>query len=592
MTIPRDEYPRPQFVRTDWRCLNGRWQFEIDQGDSGEARGLVDRELSGEITVPFCPESALSGVGNVDFMAAVWYRRVVSVPAEWAGRRVLLHFQAVDNEATVWINGRQAAWHHGGWTPFSVDLGDVAGKDVTIVVRARDDHRQKKARGKQCNVYANRGCLYTRTTGIWQAVWMEPVSAVSLGRPRIWPDVGRSAFRVELPLSLGRPRPSVAGLSVRGLLVADGEELSRCESSVCDLAATLELPVPQDEVRLWSCEDPYLYDLRFELLDAEGTLVDAVKSYAGLRSVQLDGHRVLLNGAPVFQRLVLDQGYYPDGIMTAPSDEALVRDIELSMAAGFNGARLHQKVFEERFLYHADRLGYLCWGEYGDWGIDDTSPLADLVTGWSEMMRRDLSHPSIVGWCPLNEHFHFPDPTICRRAGLMHALVGVTKTVDPTRPVIDVSGGYHCVPDTDILDNHDYDQAPASFAENYDQLANGVVKRLWAKPSFDPPPIDGRPYFVSEFGGTWWDIDRSNDADDLQSGWGYGNRPETIEEFYRRFEGLCTVLLRHPHMFGYCYTQLTDVFQELNGIYAFDRRVKFDIDRLRAVQQRQAAIEG
>lgn len=589
--MPRSEYPRPQFVRPDWLCLNGEWQFEIDAGDSGEERGLVTCELEQRITVPFCPESALSGIEHRDFMSAVWYRRAVDVPAAWAGRRVLLHFQAVDDEATVWVDGERRGWHRGGWTPFTVDLGDVGGRTVTVVVRARDDHRQPKGQGKQSSRYANHGCFYTRTTGIWQTVWMEPVPNVAMARPRITPDVGRGVFHVAVPLDAGRPRGSVRGLSLRVVLRAGDAEIVRTECPVADLTPGVELTIPEDQRRLWSPADPFLYDMDLALCDASGTVVDQAGSYAGLRSVVLDGRRVLINGESVFQRTVLDQGYYPDGIMTAPSDAALRRDIELAMEAGFNGARLHQKVFEERFLYHADRLGYLLWGEYGDWRIQWSDRLEEMVHGWTEAVRRDVSHPSIIGWCALNEQRHYRDPEADRMAGLIRTLVAVTRAIDPTRPVLDVSGGYHCDPTTDVLDTHDYSQDAAELRVNCERVLE-TDTGYWANPPFAAPPLEGRPFWVSEFGGTWWQPTAADEPDDRGTSWGYGERPATVEQFYERFAGLCGVLLNERRIFGYCYTQLTDVFQEQNGIYTFDRRAKFDNARLRAIQQQPAAIEA
>ncbi|HEX5688398.1 MAG TPA: hypothetical protein VFX76_00250, partial [Roseiflexaceae bacterium] len=366
---------RPQFVRPDWLCLNGEWEFEIDPGDSGLERGLLTRTLAQRISVPFCPESELSGIGNTDFMAAVWYRRTVIVPAEWRNQRVLLHFQAVDYDTTVWVNGVEVGRHRGGFTPFTCDLHDLAqpGEALTIVVRARDDARPSQPRGKQTTRYANYSVFYTRTTGIWQTVWMEPVPACYLRRARITPDVANGVIRLEQPLSQNQRGMRLhATLRDDTGIVAD----ARCRADL-DLAPRLDLIIPAERQRLWSPRDPFLYDLVIELEDANGDVVDRVTSYAGLRSLALDGAQVKLNGETIFQRLVLDQGYYPDGIMTAPTDEALRRDIELSMAAGFNGARLHQKVFEERFLYHSDRLGYLVWGEFADWGISGFGPQHD-----------------------------------------------------------------------------------------------------------------------------------------------------------------------------------------------------------------------
>ncbi|MGW5770476.1 glycoside hydrolase family 2 protein [Streptomyces longwoodensis] len=597
--LPRPEYPRPQFVRDAWLNLNGTWQFETDRSDSGLERGLAGRPLADTITVPFCPESALSGIGDTDFLEAVWYRRTVTVPADWAGSRVLLHFGAVDHDTTVWVNGVEVARHRGGFTPFTADLDGVAepGAEATVVVRARDSRHGPQARGKQATWYANSHCHYTRTTGIWQTVWMEPVPrSVALKRPRITPDVASGSFFLELPLTANLP-----GHRVRAVLSdASGEVAAAGTRADLDLAPRLVLTVPEDRVRLWAPEDPHLYGLRLEVLDADGTVVDAADSYAGLRSVAVRGRSVLINGRPVFQRLVLDQGYWPDSLMTAPSDEALVRDIELGLAAGFNGARLHQKVFEERYLYHADRLGYLVWGEFGDWGCetgerdDNQRPDASYVAEWLEAVERDYSHPSIVGWCPLNETYQHLHDRITQLDDVTRAMFLATKQADPTRPVIDASGYAHRVPETDVYDSHCYEQDPAAFAKTMSGLAEGRPY-VNAAPDGRPwsVPYRGQPYFCSEFGGIWWDPQEAARAsgNEADASWGYGERPRTEEEFLTRFEGLTGVLLDDPDMFGYCYTQLTDVFQEQNGLYRFDRSVKLDIERIRRAQTRPAAYE-
>ncbi|MEV0841595.1 sugar-binding domain-containing protein [Actinocatenispora sera] len=590
--VPRPEHPRPQFVRADWLNLNGRWQFEADRGDSGLERGLVGHELAGEITVPFCPESSLSGIGDTDFLTAVWYRRDVELPAAWAGRRTLLHFGAVDQDATVWVDGTEVGRHRGGFTGFTVDLTDVVtpGQTATIVVRARDPRTGPQARGKQSTRYDNHDCDYTRTTGIWQTVWLEPVPQVHLRRPRITPDLAGSAFDVVLPLSANR-----TGYRVRATLAdADGTVATADTAADLDLAPRLRLSVPAERRRVWRPDDPHLYQLRLELVDADGAVVDAADSYAGLRSVSIDGTAVRINGAPVFQRLVLDQGYYADGILTAPDDAALARDIELSMAAGFNGARLHQKVFEERFLYHADRLGYLVWGEFGDWGCngygpdgDNQRPDASYVAQWLEALERDHSHPSIVGWCPLNETWQRRTDRITVLDDVTRAMYLATKLADPSRPVLDASGYSHRVAAADVYDSHNYTQDPATFSaevvDGFPYTNPGERAGSWSL------PYAGQPYFVSEFGGIWWNPDAGED----EYSWGYGERPSTVEDFHQRFEGLVGALLADPRMFGYCYTQLTDVFQEQNGVYRFDRSVKPGVDmaRLRAAQQRPAASE-
>lgn len=613
MDLPRPEYPRPQFVRKDWLCLNGQWQFEIDAGDSGLERGLKDRDLERTIMVPFCPESELSGIGYTDFMLAVWYRKTVAIPTLWGDKRVLLHFQACDYDTTVWVNGIEVARHRGGFTPFTADLSIVpgikGGERVTIVVRARDDWRGPQPRGKQSERPQNYGCKYIRTTGIWQSVWMEPVSKdVYLKRPRITPDVANNTFRLECPISNNRD-----GYKLRATLALPGKNqgqnavgfgekiaLGQCRADA-DLAPRLDLVIPKEHLRLWSIEDPFLYDIVIGLYDAEGNLLDEARSYAGLRGVTIDGQAIKINGKKVFQRLVLDQGYYPDGILTAPSDAALKRDIELGIEAGFNGARLHQKVFEERFLYHCDKLGYIVWGEFADWGSAPFGPPSDhqkqtasFITEWLEAVERDYNHPSIVGWCPLNETRQQLHDRIVSLDDVTRGMYLATKALDTTRPVVDASGYSHRVRETDVYDSHDYEQNPEKFTQTHAGLAEG-------KPLINPNqgpnqktedawsfPYNGQPYFVSEFGGIWWNPEAKKD----EYSWGYGDRPKSEEEFYARFEGLCAALLNDKHMFGYCYTQLTDVYQEQNGIYHFDRRVKLDMKRIRAAQTKKAAIEN
>jgi beta-galactosidase/beta-glucuronidase len=603
--MPRPEHPRPQFEREDWLCLNGVWQFEIDAGDTGGARRLfkAEHELSGQIVVPFAPESPLSGVHHIDQMNAVWYRKVVKLPKAWKNKQVLLHFGAVDYDATIWINGEQVYRHRGGFSPFSLPVNAKAGEEFVITVRARDFINDPKPRGKQSQHYENFGCLYYRTTGIWQTVWLEAVPEVHMGRPRITPDVSSSSIAVEVPLSNTRKN-----YTLRATL-SDGQSEVQVLAARADvsMAPRLTFVIPEDRVHLWGPGDGFLYDLKIELLDGGGQVLDTVKSYAGLRSVSIDGKAVRINGKIVFQRLVLDQGFYEDGIMTARTEEELVRDIELSLEAGFNGARLHQKVFEERFLYHADRLGYLCWGEFADWGArEGEGPHAtkqyfgvSWAAQWAEVMERDYSKPSIIGWCPLNETWEEMTDEFLSLDDATRALFACTKTIDKTRPVLDASGYSHRVPETDIYDCHDYEQDPGKFKVNQAGLAGGAPfenTHYYGVQRKMNTPYAGQPFFVSEFGGIKWAPIELKDGGIINQGntseaWGYGESVRTIEQFYERFEKLCGVLLDDPHMFGYCYTQLTDVYQEVNGIYFFDRSTKFDMARIKAVQVKKAAIE-
>ncbi len=582
---PRPEYPRPQFVRDRWLNLNGVWSFGFGPQEGAPSAWGFDET----IVVPFAPESALSGIGRTDFIQVVRYRRDVAVPEDWFGERIILNFGAADFYTTVWVNDVEVGRHRGGFTPFSFDITDAV-SDATFVltVMVEDDLQSVQARGKQSRRRENYEAFYTRTTGIWQTVWLEPVGPAHFGRPTIVPDLESSRFTFGLVVTAPSARLSArvdvydeAGLVVSGTL-----------GIASQVVPTLSLSVSPDRLRVWSPEDPYLYRVNFTLLE-DGVAVDELRSYAGMRSVSIDGRRVLLNGRPVFQRLVLDQGYWQESLMTAPTDDALVRDIELGKAAGFNGARMHQKVFEERYLYHADRLGYLVWAEFADWGANvhasgQQEPTVSFVTEWVEALTRDLSHPSIVGWCPLNETF---EPIMAKSTVLddaTKALYFLTKAIDPTRPVLDASGYSHRVAGADIYDSHLYEQDPKVFARLMSGIAEG---RPYVNTAPDGTvwsvPYAGQPYFCSEFGGIWWsDVDGHSDES-----WGYGEAPRTREEWIARFRGLVDTLLDSPDMFGYCFTQLTDVFQEKNGIFGFDRVPKFDPALLSAIQSRTAAYE-
>ena len=572
---PRPEYPRPQFVREPWINLNGTWTYAFDPGKSGVQRGLASSEgFADQITVPFCPESALSGVGHTDFIEVMWYHRQIVVPEDWAGKRVLLHFGAVDFESELFVDGAPAGRHWGGTASFCHDITAhvTPGQTHNLVLYVRDETRSGvQPGGKQCPDYASRGCHYTRTTGIWQTVWLEAVSPYGLEDIQIVPDLDCSRF-VVVPRFYGLQR----GLRFRATVHDDDTVVSRAERPAANgMPCVLRLKNP----KTWSPAAPFLYDLTFEVLDGAGTVVDTAESYAGLRKVHVEGNRVYLNNEPIYLRLVLDQGFYPDGIWTAPDDAALKRDIELSMAAGFNGARLHQKVFEERFHYWADRLGYLTWGESSSWGIDVKEEVSarNFLAEWCEIVARDRNHPSIIAWTPFNETRDVGDG---RQHSRLHAdAYDVTRDLDPTRPINDASGYVHVK--TDLWTVHTYQQDPDLLREQL-ALKDGQVMRCFPEVEVD---YGGQPYIVDEFGGIKWIP--SADLQFAENSWGYGDDPNTLDEFYTRLDALVDVLLSYGHICGYCYTQLTDIEQEQNGVYNYDRTEKFDMARIRAAFTRE-----
>jgi len=571
--IPRPEHPRPDFQRADWLNLNGQWQWEVDEAGDGETRGLTGgTDLSRSITVPFCPESTLSGIGNTEYMVHTWYRRTFEVPRSMAGKRLLLHFGAVDWHARVWVNGQYAGEHRGGYSPFALEITDLVqdGANEVVVYCYDRTNSGLQATGKQA-FGQSEGCVYTRTTGIWQTVWLEAVGETYLREFSLVPDLdsGRVAFT-------GKFAGPTPGARVRLTAKAEGKTVGEETVDVAwQTGATLTIKSPKP----WSPDTPFLYDLSIEVL-RDGKVVDAVQSYFGLRKVSIQGNRFLINDRAIFQRLILDQGFYPDGIYTAPSDEALKRDIELSMAAGFNGARLHQKVFEPRLLYWADKLGYLVWGEYPSWGLNlgDATAVGFAAQEWKEIVLRDRNHPSVIGWCPLNETGAGDHPAAAQ------ALLSTTQTMDPTRPFLDTSGYVHLYPDTDVYDCHDYTQDPAAFQARYEMFGLTGTDPWNNNPSDPRSAYRGQPYFVSEYGGIRLRTDR-----DTGEGWGYGETD--LQEFLARYKGLTDVLLDNPNMFGFCYTQLTDIEQEQNGIYFYDRAPKYDPALVKAINARKAAYE-
>ena len=576
----RNAYPRPELVRKNWTNLCGEWEFSFDFGKSGRARGFAKAEKFDQIIhVPFCPESPLSGIGYKDFILACWYRKVVTLDY-CENERVLLNFEAAYHTTEVFVNGESVGVHRGGYTPFSFDITEkaVRGENVITVCCEGDARDTTQPSGKQCERYTSYGCMYTRTTGIFAPVWLEVVPKTHLTGIKMTPDTDNSKLLCELDFSARGEKTVTLTASL------NGESVGTATGKTTLLS--LQTAIGLDTLSLWSPETPTLYDLEITVSDGETT--DAVRSYFGMRKIELDDACLKINGRRVFQRLVLDQGYNPWGVYTAPNDEFFAEEIKRSMRFGFNGARLHERVFERRFLYEADRLGYLVWGEYPNWGFDHTSQksLKYYLPEWVEAVARDYNHPALIGWCPFNETWD--------RSGrqqdddLLRQIYYETKRLDKMRPVIDTSGNYHVV--TDIYDIHDYNQSVEAYERRYSDeyfATEGPFENMAKRQSYG-----GQPYFISEYGGIRWTKD--NTREKTATSWGYGDSPKSLDEFVTRFTGLTAVLMASPHICGLCYTQLTDVEQEQNGLYFYDRTSKFDdetIGKLATTLRAQAEIE-
>lgn len=576
-------YPRPQLRRSNWICLNGQWRFAYDDG--GRCVQPIDiTDWTHTIEVPFAPESVKSGIGDTNFHANCWYDREFDVPQ--ADARVLLHFGAVDYRARVWVNGQFIMEHEGGHTPFSADITAVLNPSgpQRVTVWAQDDPQDlAKPRGKQDWQVEPHSIWYPRTTGIWQTVWVELVPHTYIHRLRWTPqferwEIGFEAFvagdrqsgiQIKVKLSIGCM-----------LLVNDTYEVINGE-----IHRRIALSDPGiDDYRnelLWSPEKPTLINAQVELW-ADGKLLDEVKSYTAMRTVSIQRDRFMLNGRPYYLRLVLDQGYWPDTLMTAPSDEALRRDVELVKAMGFNGVRKHQKIEDPRFLYWADVLGLLVWEEMPSAYRFTRKAVDRLTREWTEVIDRDSSHPCIVVWVPFNESWGVPN--LVEAAAHRHyvqALYFLTKTLDPTRPVISNDGWEST--DTDILAIHDYDNNPQTVAKRYGpevQLADlfdrgrpgGRVLTL------DGHPHQGQPMMLTEFGGI---ACAGRENPDYLRVWGYVRASDT-QELQHRYSALLKVVNRVEMFSGFCYTQLTDTFQEANGLLYADRTPKFPIEAIAA----------
>jgi beta-galactosidase/beta-glucuronidase len=501
----------------------------------------------------------------------MWYHRKIAIPKAWSGKSVLMNFGGVDYECELFIDGKSAGMHFGGTVSFGFDITRFvkAGGTHDVVLRVADNLRtDKQPSGKQSQVFKSAWCHYTRTTGIWQTVWMEPVDKNGLTNVQIVPDLDGERFIVT-----PRFRSIERGQALRVCAKAGGKTVARVIGPALDGAPVI---LNVKNPRTWSPGKPFLYDLFMEVVSADGEILDTVRSYAGIRKVHIEGDRFFLNNKEIYQRLVLDQGFYPGGIWTAPSDADLRRDIELSMKAGFNGARLHQKVFEERFHYWADRMGYLTWGEASSWGNDpnDIASARLFLSEWQEIIVRDRNHPSIIAWTPLNETVAFHNPNQHRR--FHRDLYAICKDLDPTRPVNDASGYIHAR--TDLWTVHNYHQDPAKLLA---ELTPDREKGVWRNHPEREVEYEGQPYLVDEFGGIKWIPENRRAYAD--NSWGYGDGPKSTEEFYARLAGLVDVILSQGHIRGYCYTQLTDVEQEQNGIYNYDRSAKFDMQRIASI---------
>lgn len=571
-------YPRPQFVRGSWLDLNGKWNFAFDKHNEGEATGYCKGfDPQYNITVPFAAECAASGIGKEEPCVCVWYSRNVSLSEEQIKARCFIHFDGVDYTAKVWINGNFAGTHSGGYARFSFDVTNYvhAGENL-IVVKAEDYFDVTQPRGKQRWMDYNYGCWYVQTTGIWKSVWMEFTSRIGrLNGVKITPRIDEYSFDLEFDTSLSgegeyelftevefRGKP-VCG--VRSFL--NGEILKQ--------KLFIESRHIDNQVYFWSPNDPAVYDFTFRLYQ-NGELLDEVGSYCGLRDFRAEGNKVMLNGFPFYQKLVLYQGYWADSGITPPSEEAIVNDIRLMKEAGFNGARLHQIVETDQFLYYADIMGFLVWCELPSPHTFNIRACDRVLREWTEIVRQTYNHTAIATWVIYNESWGIREVAYNRQQQIFtESLYYLTKAYDSMRPVIANDGWEHTL--CDVLTVHNYEQNAEIFEKLYRDVHNLQNARQQMPPHLPFSQgyrYEGQPVLFSEYGGCAFNADTEN-------GWGYGKSVQGTEDFYSRFGALLRTIKEFDYCSGYCYTQFTDVQQEKNGLFTIDRTCKVDIKRIR-----------
>lgn len=581
------DYPRPQLVRSSWENLNGSWNFAFDDEKQGLSKGWNQGVPAGKtIQVPFAYETKASGIGDETIHSQVWYSRTVEVKEEsLSGRRILLHFEGCDYRTTVWVNGQQAGSHVGGYARFSFDVTHLlhVGENV-IAVLAEDSADTRQPRGKQRWKEENFGCWYVQTTGIWKTVWMESVPETYLSALKLTPNLTHA--KLELEGQVEAPAYDGEDLMLEITVRFQDTFIARTAVAVTQKYVNAQVDVCNTQehewsVHTWTPNNPQLYDLEIRIIKDSQPL-DTVLSYFGMREIRIEGQQILLNGSPLYQRLILDQGYWPDSHLTPPDEAALIEDIDKLQKLGYNGVRKHQKIEDERFLYWCDVKGMLVWSEMAAAYTFDDTAVSDFMTQWAEIVRQNYSHPAIITWTPVNESWGVPKiKTEKPQQNFTQAIYYLTKSLDPYRPVIVNDGWEHTV--SDIITLHDYEEKGSIFLERYEKYAQeifeGKIYHNLDRAAFaDGFAYHGQPVIISEFGG----IAYNND----DSGWGYGNKVNTEEEFLARFAEITEAIQKLPYCCGYCYTQVTDVQQEINGLMDMQRNFKADPDKIRAINLR------
>ena len=567
-------------MRSSWISLNGEWNFAFDDTNQGISQHWDSSALPNArtINVPYCFESRLSGIQDTTFHPVFWYSRTFQVPEGWMGKHLLLHFGAVDYRAQVWLNGHFLGSHEGGGVPFVFDIAEEMKQgNNKVVLRVEDPPTDKSIpRGKQYWEPKSKAIFYTRTSGIWQPVWLEATSGYHFDYVHVTAGQdGTAVFHGALNANPGHPL-HVAIDVMSGGAVAGHAEVTTTEDR---FDAKLSVASPQ----LWSPDSPKLYELRYTLSDGNSAL-DTVQSYVGFRTIGLTNNRVTINGKPFYLKLLLDQGYWPESILTPPSDAAILKDIDLMTAMGFNGVRKHQKIADPRFLYWADKRGLLVSGEIADAQEFNEEAVRRTTAEWLAELKRDYNHPSIIIWNAINESWGVPHLNDKDEQAYLKGIYWMTKALDQTRFMIDNEGWMH-TDDTDLFAIHDYTKSGEALYEKYKDVTpqSATIPKNGRDALISSYKYNGSPLYLSEFGGIAY-IPPGTQAP--SESWGYSGVEKTQEAAFARLSQLFGGLAKLPNLVGFCYTQLTDVEQEVNGLLTYDRKPKFDAQQVKALNEK------
>ena len=575
-------YPRPQFVRKNWINLNGEWKFVFDDENCGEIKEWYNGLPEGmKIIVPFTYETKKSGIEDQRCHEYIWYERTMQADLEKLNKHqhFLLHFEGSDYVTKLWVNGNYVGCHRGAYERFSFDITSFLQENNRIVVKVEDSFDASQPRGKQRWLPESYGCWYIQTTGIWKTVWGEYVSEVHLDSVKMTPNLANHSLNLvyEMVSHKNDWEDDIeieTRVSFQGHLITDNKikvlrKITEVSLNIfCNRWEAMEWGIKK-----WSPDQPHLYDIEFTVRE-NGKVIDEIGSYFAMREISIDGNNLLLNGEPLYQRLILDQGYWKDSHLTPPSEEALIEDVEKVLKLGYNGVRKHQKTEDERFLYWCDVKGVLVWSEMASAYEYSDKAVRQFTEEWLAIVKQNYNHPSIIVWTPFNESWGIAE--VRNRNVEQYFTEGIyymTKSLDPYRPVIVNDGWEHTV--SDILTLHDYEEAgeilKRRYTEHKDEILNSTYSHNRNKMAFAKGyQYKGQPVIISEFGG----IAFNND----DTGWGYGKKVNSKAEFIERFDSITTAVKELPYVCGYCYTQLTDVQQEINGLMDIDRNFKVEPD--------------